>query len=59
MKLRTDLKWTNKEFIVVDAPIGVYVSASGEEKVTTRFSIHYGNKGTHVVPAQPNEELMK
>lgn len=34
---------------------GTYVDlATGEEKPTTRFTIHHSSTGTHVVPAKPN-----
>lgn len=37
-----------------DAFKGTYVDlATGEEKPTTRFTIHHSNTGTHVVPAKP------
>lgn len=46
-------RWVNKEFVNASDPIGVYVDAqTKEETPTSRFSIHYGAKGTHVVPAK-------
>ena len=37
-----------------DAFKGTYVDlATGEEKPTTRFTIHHSSTGTHVVPAKP------
>lgn len=45
--------WKNKEIILTDRQIGVNVDPeSGEETETRRFVIHYGKKGTHVVPAK-------
>ena len=50
-KLTKGLEWTHKEFVVADKPIGVIVNLDTGEKVETRrFAIHYGKKGTHVVP---------
>lgn len=52
-EVRVDTKgqWTNKEFIIVDRDIGyVYNPETNEFEPTNRFSIHYGKKGTHVVP---------
>ena len=44
-------KWTNKEFVSADKNIGVVVDPqTGEEFVTSRFSIHYSKNGTHIVP---------
>lgn len=45
--------WTKKEFIRADKSIGVCVNQqTGEQTDTRRFSIHYANKGTHIVPAE-------
>ena len=49
-------EWTKKEFITVDEDIGkVYDETSGEYLLTNRFAIHYGNKGTHIVPMRRRE----
>lgn len=43
--------WTNKEFVKADRKIGVAIDpVTGEEFETSRFSIHYSKKGTHIVP---------
>lgn len=49
--------WTNKEYITADHIIGVVVDPdTGESTPTHRFSIHYGKRGTHVVPAKEVKE---
>lgn len=49
-------EWTKKEFITVDEDIGkVYDETSGEYLLTNRFAIHYGKKGTHIVPMRRRE----
>ena len=51
IKLSKDLKWTNKEIIELENDIGVtFDIETGEPENTNRFAIHYGKKGTHVVP---------
>lgn len=46
-------RWTKKEFITLDRAIGVDINQeTGIRQETNRFSIHYGKKGTHIVPAQ-------
>lgn len=53
IKLNKSNKWTKKEFVTLDRDIGVVVDEiTGAESVTNRFSIHYSNKGTHIVPAE-------
>lgn len=53
IRLNGQQNWTNKEFVRADKPIGVCVdSDTGEEAEMSRFSIHYGKKGTHIVPAK-------
>lgn len=44
-----------KETIDVGKPVGFYLSERGEEKETTRLTIHYGSKDCHVVPASPKK----
>ena len=44
--------WIQKEFVTATQNIGVYVNPeTGVQQPTNRFSIHYGKKGTHIVPA--------
>ena len=44
-------QFKNKELIVVDRPIGVNINnETNEEMITNKFYIHYGKKGTHIVP---------
>ena len=46
--------WKNVENVIVEGNIGVKVDhITGKETVTNRFTIHYSNTGTHVVPAKP------
>ena len=48
--------WINKELVVADRDIGVSINhRTGEETVTNRFTIHYSNTGTHVVPTERKE----
>ena len=44
-----------KETIDAGKVVGVYLTARGEEKETTRLTIHYGAKGSHAVPASPKK----
>lgn len=49
-------EWTNKEMILAEDVIGVNVELeTGIETETRRFTIHYGKKGTHIVPAKEIE----
>lgn len=49
--------WTNKEFVIVDKEIGyVYNPETNQFETTNRFSIHYGKKGTHIVPRKRLKE---
>ena len=51
IRLTEKNEWTNKEFVEADTDIGVVVDKqTGAEETTNRFSIHYGKKGTHIVP---------
>ena len=52
-KLTKGLEWTHKEFITLDAPVGVaIIQDTGERVETKRIAIHYGKRGTHVVPVK-------
>lgn len=44
-----------KETVDVGKPVGFYLNERGEEKETTRVTIHYGSKDCHVVPASPKK----
>ena len=49
--------WINKEFITLDENMGVDIDPeTGNETHTNRFSIHYGKRGTHIVPAERRKE---
>lgn len=46
-------EWNNKEFVTLSEDIGVYINDhTGEKFSTNTLSIHYGKKGTHIVPAR-------
>lgn len=43
--------WNNKEIILTDEKIGVYIDQNTAEAFEPDgFTIHYGKKGTHIVP---------
>ena len=49
-------EWNNKEFITLPEDVGVYINNhTGETFPTNSVSIHYGKKGTHIVPARRKE----
>ena len=57
LKFTSNGKWTNKEFVTADKDIGiVFDPETGKAKPTNRFAIHYGKKGTHVVPVERNDK---
>lgn len=46
-------EWAHKEVVMQPTVIGVNVdNATGIETETRRFTIHYGKKGTHIVPTK-------
>lgn len=46
-------RWVNKEMVELPEDIGVWVNGeTGEQQKTNRGIIHYGKKGTHLVPAR-------
>lgn len=48
--------WSQKEVVSRSKPIGVDVDMqTGAETETSRFTIHYGKKGTHIVPAKEKD----
>lgn len=48
--------WINKEFILLDHDMGVWINQStGEQIPTNSFGIHYGKNGSHIVPAKRRE----
>ena len=50
-------EWNHKEFVTLDHDIGVYINPqSGEHYPTNTVSIHYGKKGTHIVPARRKDQ---
>lgn len=55
-KARTG-EWANREVVTADHDIGVSIDPdTGEEQITNRFTIHYGKKGTHIVPTRRKTE---
>ena len=54
---KRDGQWSNKEIVLLDEVIGASIDPdTGEETETRRFVIHYGKKGTHVVPTKELKE---
>lgn len=47
--------WTKKEFAEAPYNIGATCDENGNFVATNRFAIHYGKKGTHVVPVLRKE----
>lgn len=57
IRLNDSGEWNNKEFITLDHDIGMYINPqSGERYPTNTVSIHYGKKGTHIVPARRKDK---
>lgn len=56
LKFTKECKWTNKEFIEASVNIGETYNADKKSVPTNRFAIHYGKKGTHVVPVLRKEQ---
>lgn len=50
-------EWSSREVITADRNIGVTIDPdTGSEQTTNRFTIHYGKRGTHVVPTRRKTE---
>lgn len=48
--------WVHKEHVTVDRLIGEVVDPdTGKATPTHRFAIHYGKRGTHIVPAKEDD----
>lgn len=43
--------WKNREIVAIERDIGVCLDIDGASEITNAFTIHYGKKGTHIVPA--------
>ena len=55
-KLDRKGNWVHKEHVTVDRVIGEVVDLdTGEATPTHRFAIHYGKRGTHIVPAKEDD----
>ena len=45
--------WSKREVITADKNIGINIDPiTGKEMQTNRFTIHYSESGTHIVPAK-------
>lgn len=56
-KLDRKGNWTHKEFVTADHLIGESVNPeTGVATPTHRFAIHYGKRGTHVVPMEERKK---
>lgn len=54
---RRSREWAHKEVVEVDYDIGVNVDPiTGNEVPTNRFTIHYGQHGSHVVPTRRKKQ---
>ena len=54
---RRSRAWAHKEVVEVDYDIGVNVDPiTGNEVPTNRFTIHYGQHGSHVVPTRRKKQ---
>lgn len=49
-------EWKQKEIVFSESVMGVNVTLDGLETETRKFVIHYGKKGTHIVPTKEQEE---
>ncbi len=57
IRLNDHGEWNHKEFVTLDHDISVYINPqSGEHYPTNTVSIHYGKKGTHIVPARRKDQ---
>jgi hypothetical protein len=46
-------EWKKREVIIAGRDIGVEIDPkTGAETITNRFTIHYSNTGTHIVPTK-------
>lgn len=54
-------QWMKQELITTHSqPVGIVVNdTTGAEAETVTFKIHYGKKGTHIVPDYPSRKGMK
>jgi len=53
IKLKPDGTWNKREIVEILDDIGVDIDAKTlVEQVTNRFTIHYGKRGTHIVPTK-------
>jgi hypothetical protein len=51
VRLTRNGEWNSKEIILTDEQVGVYIDQdTAEELAPDGFTIHYGKKGTHIVP---------
>lgn len=51
-------RWSNRESVIINKPIGIAIDPNtGIKQETEKFTIHYGKKGTHIVPTDKKGEL--
>lgn len=56
IKLTSAGEWNKKAFVTAHEDIGVSINPESKTQApTNRFAIHYGKKGTHVVPVERRE----
>ena len=49
-------RWNHKEIVNMQRNVGVYKDLKGNELPTGVVTIHYSQKGVHIVPAKPKEK---
>ena len=48
--------WTKKEFVEANFDVGLSYNRDKQQmQPTNRFAIHYGKRGTHIVPVERKE----
>lgn len=59
LKFDKKSKWVNKEYCTIVTEIGmVFNEETGRFESTNKFAIHYGKKGTHIVPRSVKNETL-
>lgn len=56
IKMTEDGAWTKKEFVEANFDVGLSYNRDKQQmQPTNRFAIHYGKRGTHIVPVERKE----
>lgn len=56
IKMTEDGVWTKKEFVEANFDVGLSYNRDKQQmQPTNRFAIHYGKRGTHIVPVERKE----